>query len=296
MLSILIPTYNHNVLPLVTAVHSQLEMVDVTYEIIVYDDGSTIALPDNETIVSFKNTQLLKVPTNIGRSAIRHALAESAKYQNLLFLDADVMPVTSSFIASYLDTLQQQEYDVIYGGVAYAKEHPTIEERLRWEYGRQREVQPVSIRQKKPHFIITQNVLITKTLFLSLTIPKENFYGDDLVFSQQLKRKNATVIHINNPVFHLGLEPSGQYLQKALSAVKSIVTLEKEGILDHNLTALQQSYVTLKKFGAVAIFKWYITPKKEKMKQNLMSGSPKLRWFDLYRLLYYIELKSEAHA
>ena len=296
MLSILIPTYNHNVYPLVTKLDEELAATNSTYEILVFDDGSTEPLVQNKKIEVFKNTSLRKLPHNIGRSAVRLQLAKNATYNFLLFLDADVMPVSTSFVTTYINTIKEKEPEVAFGGIFYTEEKPPIEERLRWEYGKNREVQPVAEREKKPHFIITQNVLIKKDVYLNLSIPTENFYGDDLVFSQQLKTKGIEVLHIDNPVIHLGLESSKQYLEKALSAVSSIVALEKKGVLDPNLTKLQQAYSTLKKWKAIRLFKWYVASRKRKMEQNFLSENPNLRWFDMYRLLYYIELKEKRHA
>ncbi|QIE59077.1 glycosyltransferase family 2 protein [Rasiella rasia] len=296
MLSILIPTYNHSVYSLVQALDNEFTSLNITYEILVFDDGSTLPLPDNEKITSFAHVKFQKLKQNIGRSAIRKKLAENAIYETILFLDADVLPVSPSFIDTYYKAMNQGAFEVIFGGVAYAQEKPKIDERLRWEYGRQREVKAAAERQKAPHFIITQNVLLKKKTFLELSIPTENFYGDDLVFSQQLKTKNINVLHIENPVFHLGLESSQHYLKKALSAVKSIVALEDKGVLDPNLTKLQQTYVKLKKLRMLGLFTWFFSKKKAKMKENFTSASPNLKWFDLYRLLYYIELKSKSNA
>tara|TARA_A100000171_G_scaffold51983_1_gene68348 strand:+ start:12509 stop:13399 length:891 start_codon:yes stop_codon:yes gene_type:complete len=296
MLSILIPTYNHNVFQLVTRLNNELETVEIPYEILVFDDNSSEPLPDNDRIVTYKKTHLKKLSKNIGRSAIRLQLAQAAAYDWILFLDADVMPVASNFIQKYVDACSNTAQEVLFGGISYAEEKPPKKQLLRWEYGRNREVQPVKERQKKPHFVITQNVLIKKETYLSLPIPTENFYGDDLVFSQELKRKNSNVLHIENPVLHLGLESSEKYLKKALSAVKSIVMLEENGTLDNDLTKLQQTYLQLKRYRLLGVFKLYFSAKKKKMEQNLLSSTPNLRWFDLYRLLYYIELKSEKNA
>ena len=42
MLSILIPTYNYNVYPLVMELKSQADELDLSYEILVQDDASKI--------------------------------------------------------------------------------------------------------------------------------------------------------------------------------------------------------------------------------------------------------------
>ncbi|WP_157809595.1 glycosyltransferase [Ulvibacter sp. MAR_2010_11] len=296
MLSILIPTYNHNVYQLVETLQKELGQKAIDCEIIVMDDGSTIPLPHNDKIIAFPNVSFKKLPKNIGRSAIRGQLASAAKFENLLFLDADVLPVSETFLANYLAAIVKNDFDVIFGGVAYQNDAPSEKERLRWKYGKEREVQTVSEREKHPYFIITQNLLIKKECFESVNKALENFYGDDLVISQALKRKKSKVLHIDNPVYHLGLESSENYLKKALSAISSIVSLEKSGLLDADFTKLQQSYVLLKNWKMTTLFSKLISPFKKKMERNFVSANPNLLWFDLYRLNYYIELKSESHA
>lgn len=55
MLSILIPTYNYNVYPLVSELHRQCLECGIAFEIIVFDDGSNRYIKDNQQINSFKN-------------------------------------------------------------------------------------------------------------------------------------------------------------------------------------------------------------------------------------------------
>ncbi|WP_338409187.1 glycosyltransferase, partial [uncultured Flavobacterium sp.] len=55
MLSILIPTYNHNVFPLVVELFSQVNKLKIDYEILVLDDGSTQYVEENLKISTLKN-------------------------------------------------------------------------------------------------------------------------------------------------------------------------------------------------------------------------------------------------
>ena len=55
MLSILIPTYNYNVVPLVLDLHKQCLECEINFEILVFDDGSKLFTIENHKINSLKN-------------------------------------------------------------------------------------------------------------------------------------------------------------------------------------------------------------------------------------------------
>ena len=208
MLSILIPTYNYNVVPLVLDLHKQCLECEINFEILVFDDGSKLFTIENHKINSLKNCRLEVLENNIGRSAIRNLLAKKATFNNLLFLDADTIPVHNHFIKNYVAQINEDE-KVVYGGIKYQKEKPKKSEVLRWKYGISREALSVEHRQKNPYLsLLTLNFLIHKTVFEKVsfneTIP--NLRHEDTLFSYNLKQQKIKVIHIENPVFHLGLD------------------------------------------------------------------------------------------
>ena len=55
MLSILIPTYNYNVVPFVMELRKQCLECNIIFEILVFDDGSKLFLDENQKINSFEN-------------------------------------------------------------------------------------------------------------------------------------------------------------------------------------------------------------------------------------------------
>lgn len=292
MLSILIPTYNHNVYKLVCRLHLEAEHLSIPYEIIVIDDHSNIELPENEKINKLSHVEYTVLDQNIGRAAVRELLARKAQYDRLLFLDADVIPVSETFLAEYIIELKKTNTEVLFGGVAYEDLTPVVKERLRWHYGRKRESGHVNKRLQQPHFVSSPNLMITKDLFQKINTLTENVYGDDLVLSQQLKNERIPVHHIDNPVYHLGLETSKEYLEKALSAVKTIVMLERRGELETDFTTLQKSYIQLRKWKVAGLLYILVKGLKKVIERNLVSAKPSLFCFDLYRLQYYIELKN----
>jgi len=294
-LSILIPIYNYDVTALVQAIYEQAVKADILFEIILIEDASTLYLTENRTVTERNNIHYSISERNIGRAATRQTLAQNAQYEWLLFLDADVMPVHDNFIGSYLE-YTNNDNDVVCGGIAYQDKKPHPDHILRWTYGHKREVKTAHVRNITPYHVVSANILIKRKVFLNTNEHTTNTYGLDNYFSYNLKQQEARVIHIDNPVYHLGLEKNAQYFKKALQAVDTTVALERVGILKNNQRPLQQAYLKLEKFHADGIFNWFLKPFLNKMRNNFLGSSPNMFYFDLYRLYYYIKIKRESNA
>ena len=295
MVSVLVPTYNYHIYPLVEEIHKQWEATDIPFEIIVSDDHSSKYIQENQKITTFSNTHYLSQKQNLGRTKNREVLATTAKYQWLLFLDADVLPTSASFIQNYINTLQE-DIDVIYGGVSYQENSPDSSTYLRWYYGKHRESQSIKKRLQQPCFIISQNLLIKKDFFLKANISTENRYGLDNLFSHQLKVLNARVKHINNPIIHLGLEENTVFLKKTIEAVETTVYYEQKELMECTLSNLQKSYCLLEKRKITGLFLKLVTPFKKRIEKKLLSTSPSLFLFDIYKLQHYASLKKRVDA
>jgi len=86
MLSILIPTYNYNVYPLVETIEKQVLKANIIFELICLDDGSfSILNENNQKINALANCKFIEAKKNNGRTATRQLLAEQAQYNWLLF-------------------------------------------------------------------------------------------------------------------------------------------------------------------------------------------------------------------
>jgi glycosyltransferase involved in cell wall biosynthesis len=295
-ISILIPVYNYDVTSLVKGLVLQCSKIDVPTQIIVYEDGSSLFLSENYSVENTPNVAYFQASENIGRSAARQFLAEKATFQWVLFLDADVLPVSENFITNYITSRQTENHPVVCGGLAYKKEKPETEKVLRWKYGREREEQSVEQRIKYSHFITSANVLYKKNLFFTLNTELGDYYGDDLIISQNIKNKGLEVIHINNPVYHLGLETSLEYLQKAERAVAFVVESEKEGKLDTDFMGFQKAFIKLNKMGVSSLALLVLGTFEKTLRKNLTSVNPSLFYFDMYRLLHFLKLKKEKNA
>ncbi len=294
MLSILIPTYNYNITTLVNTIWQQCKKKSYPFEIIVVDDcSSNLTLTKNNfEITKLENCKFLKNKHNIGRTATRNFLCKEAQYDWLLFLDADVIPKYEDFIQRF-NLEENKNAEVIFGGISYDYKMPKQDELFRWEYGKKREAKPVSERLKEPYFIISQNLMIKKTVFIASNTLNESVYGLDILFSNNLKKNKVNIKHIDNPVLHFGLETTNIFIEKSLEAVKTTFLLENKNLLDCDLRPLQKSYLKLKKWNLDGFFSFIVSKLLNRMKVNFHSLKPNLFWFDLYRLHYYIQLKSE---
>lgn len=295
MISVLIPTYNYNVYPLVKEVHLQGEKLGITFEIIVYDDCSPKPILENEKINELPHGSYVKLPKNIGRSAIRNKLARDANYINLLFLDADTKIISPQFLENYTSVIKEDS-QIIYGGILYQKNKPKATEILRWVYGNKREALPVQERNKHPHLrFLTLNFLIKKDVFSVIEFNEKipNLRHEDTLFALDAKKNKINVTHIDNPVIHLGLESSEVFLRKSEESVNVLHLFLNQNMIDANDIALTKKAKQLKKFGLSRLFVWFYDVSKGWMKKNLLYSNPSMFVFDLYRLGYFLKFQKK---
>lgn len=292
MLSILIPTYNYAILALVKNVHQQCLEAQIPFEIICLDDQSDNDYQiENLNISTLPNCIYNVNQTNVGRTRTRQRLAEQAKYDWLLFLDADVIPVTSAFIQHYIDAIQPNT--VIFGGYQYEKESTDATKILRYRYGKEREEKYASERNKNPYtYVFSGNMLVPKSIFLNFNYQaNEKNYGMDIYFGYQLYQQHISVLHLDNPILHLGLETNEVYFQKALQGVESRkkYLLHEKGV--DQMNPLVQAYAKLKKLGLTKLVAVGFKIVAPFLKKNILSTNPKLVYFDIYRLGYLCSLE-----
>lgn len=293
MISILIPTYNYKVTALVNSVYKQLELTSIPFEIIVLEDGST---QTNQEIAHLGHTSILCLEENKGRVKARQVLAQKAKYNWLLFLDADVLPKKSTFIVNYLKYFST-DYDAIFGGFYYYNTPPEKSLMLRWKYGKTKEQVPASIRNKKPFkIIISANCLIKKNVFntINKAMDQKKGYGFDNLFGALLKEHQCKVLHLDNEVYHIGIEESKSYLKKKEHAALTLLQLEKEGVITSHDNDLLQLFTTLKTYHLTIVGRWFYKTFKSVMQKQLTGNNPNITLLQLYRISFMCFHATEA--
>jgi glycosyltransferase involved in cell wall biosynthesis len=288
VISVLIPTFNTDVSPLVDFLLSQNDSSLFKMEIIIWDDASNIdafGLCDNENISFFRS------PINRGRAKTRELLAEKAKYPYLLFLDADVLPVSTFFLAKYLQ--HASENSVLVGGIQYESKKPESNRYFRWFYGKAREEISVKNRLIKPydHFM-TGNFLVPKSIFLQFPLHDViTGYGhEDTLLGYKFQQVGVPIRHIDNPVFHLGLEENEVFFAKSKEAVSSLLRLKQLGFIIPS--KLIKVYILLEKVKLVAFCAlFYPLFEIRFLKKYIFMGNIfSLFFFDIFRLLYFCKL------
>lgn len=295
MLSILIPVYNYNTLPLVLELQKQCLNCAIEFEILCQDDASVSKWNiENQKINSIANCVFFINNSNLGRGRNINSLVEKSKYSSLLIMDCDTFPTQNNFIQKYCEVILNTS--VVFGGIQYEKEIPCKEKLLRWIYGNKREALSLENRSKSPNTkALTSNLLIQKEIIsqypFDVSITKYGY--EDLCFLSVLKTKNIKVSHIDNPTYHLNLETSIVFLEKTKTAIGNLVYIINSGKFSNIESKINSAYIILKKLRLVAITAFIFNKTESKIISNLLSEKPSLFLFDLYKLGYYCKIQSK---
>jgi glycosyltransferase involved in cell wall biosynthesis len=286
MLSILIPTKDYNCRTLVEALSRQGELLNVPYEILLGEDGSSYeGVELNRPISQLPGCRIIEYKENQGRARIRNRLAEEARYENILFIDSDAIVEKNNFLATYLQALKKN--DVVCGGLYHPVIIPSPDCTLRYKYEKKADKKrSASVRSKRPYNdFSTFNFAIKRNLFLSIRFD-ENIkdYGyEDTLFGHQIKARGYTIAHINNQLLHTGLENNQLYLKKIEQSLKTLYTISEE----IGTTPLLSAYRRLHSLGLIPFTAWTWEQTQQILRKNLTSKNPSLFLFNLYKLGYY---------
>lgn len=298
MLSILIPTFQYNCLPLVTELHRQADLLKIPFEIICLDDasGDVLYAIENEAINLLPFASFNSNTSNLGRAANRNLLAQKAKHEWLLFLDCDTYPSQDNFISAYVTAVVSSKDLVYFGGLAYKPKGFNRFNKLRYNYGILREAIPLSVRSKKIYtHALTSNILVHKKVFTDHKFDEKlkNYGYEDLVFIYNLQKNNIKIHHIDNAVFHLNLETSTDFIKKCEKAVENLIYIEELNLLPKNHTKIQKIGEIIKFFRLKWLFSKIFMSYKNDFIKDLTSSNPSINTLDLYKLCYYCHLKKQ---
>jgi len=296
MISVLIPVYNFVVVDLVGALQKEAGRLWDDYEILVVDDGSSGWMrQQNRLICQWPNVKLRELPENIGRARIRNLMAGMARFETLLFMDCDAGVPDDQFIARYVPYAGKDL--VVCGGRAYESSPPDDNDLLlRWTYGIRREQTPAVNRSRVPYrSFMTNNFLIQKELMLKIPFDEDLIlYGhEDTLFGIELQKKLVPVVHIQNPLVHIGLEVSAEFLRKTAEGIENLRMLvangkiRREHFIDIRLLQAGMMIKRLKLHKAVLfVYSWFGAA----IIRNLRGNNPSLLLFDFHKLAIFFSL------
>lgn len=276
MLSIVIPVYNYNILPLVERLHQEASSLAIPFEILVCDDASTEVF-QNQTITQFSYTRFLQNQVNQHIAYTRNRLLKEAQYPWILLLDADVFPLSLSFIQTYL---QQQHGLFFQGGFTYPATEETSEQSLRLKYGRE-------IEQHK-HLHSCCNLFFNQSELQLKFDDSITTYGyEDTLFFLQLNKRDVKVKRVKNPVLHYSTESNATYLVRTQEACITLAQLIDNQTIQKDEVQLGHVYTQLKKYKLTPIITGIDLVLGRWIKRNLLGKYPSLLPFKLYKLIAF---------
>lgn len=294
MISVLIPIFNYNVSNLVFSLNKQLTEANVEFEIIGVNDASSKFISENQSLSKIENFRLINLEKNIGRSKIRNLLKDEATFDWMLYLDSDVIPQKETFVNTYLNCIKSNKSKLYFGGIINKKNKPKDNEMLRWSYGKKREDINYKLRQKKPYqFFLASNFLVHRSIF-DLCLFNEDIvkYGyEDFVFSEELRNNGVKITHIDNCVYHLGIDKSEVFLEKTKEAIENLHKLKDRKILESDEMRILKVAKKTNDFNLTWFFSGLFKLFNSLFEINLKGKRPSLIIFDLYKLSYYCFLK-----
>ena len=287
-LSILIPVYNWDCTQLIKDLHFQGLTLGIPYEIIVADDCSTDKeLRDKSRLVAetHENCRYFGLPHNIGRAAIRNFMADKSNFDKLLFLDCDAEVKDKQFLKKYMEASHRAS--VVCGGLTHPDEIPQKGQELRYLYEKNAAFErSAGFRSQNPYLRFTSfSFLIEKEVFMKIRFDESYVrYGyEDVQFGHELEANGISILHIDNPLAHVGLDDSASYLNKTRQAVQNAFDHKNE-IGDSS--KLLTHYNKVKRLRLRWLFRFIWVFYQRSMEKNLLGPKPQLRIFSLYKLCY----------
>lgn len=298
MLSILIPTYNYNVYPLVTELKSQANALGIAFEILVQDDASDCYLEENAKINLFQHCYYTLNHVNLGRGNNINLLNNQAKFEFVLILEADAFPEKKNYLEVLINEINLDTF-IIFGGVIYPQKKPKKDKLLRWIYGNERESVSLNKRLKKHYnFVFTWNLLLKKEILTNLNFPQNiKGYGyEDVVFIKQLKENAIPIKHIDNKLIHYNNENNSIFIQKTEKAINTLTQLLFEKKLVYTDTKIGKIYNLIQFWHLETVFIFFYNKLSKRMLKNLNSTNPSLTIFDFYKLGYFCKLNKNKYV
>ena len=292
MISVLIPTYNYTCYKLVSDIHEQLELSGVKYEVIVAEDGSKdqVSIIANQKIAELPNCKHIINKENLGRARIINFLINESKGDWCVIMDSDAQVVTTTFIKTYVD-YSKKDSDVIVGSLVNPEKLPTPNATLRYKYEKAAEkFRTVEYRNANPYARFTTfNFMARRSVLLEVPFDERCIeYGyEDTLMGLELKRKGKEVLHIDNPLMHLGFDSNSVFLRKTETSLHSLKKIEKDML---PYTPLGRMVIKLRSMSLASIVCVIFKLAQPLLKANLLGNKPNLIVFSFYKLGYYLSL------
>ena len=212
-------------------------------------------------------------------------MADQSKYEKLLFLDCDAEVKDKKFLKKYVEA--SDKASVVCGGLTHPDEIPMKGQELRYLYEKNAAYErSAGFRSQNPYLRFTSfSFMIDRDVFMKIRFDESYVrYGyEDVQFGHELEENGVSILHIDNPLAHIGLDDSASYLNKTRQAVQNAFDHQDE-IGDSS--KLLTNYNKVRSLRMRWVFRFFWAFFQKSMEKNLLGPKPKLRIFSLYKLCY----------
>ena len=188
-------------------------------EIVLLDDGGKdgdLAARIAETVQALPcPARFVRLAANVGRARGRNRLASEARAQHLLFLDADMLPDSPSFVADWL-AVAGGDAAVAFGGFSFQRTPIDPRFALHRAMALRSDCLPADQRAAAPEkHVFTSNLLVHRDVFQAVAFD-ERFTGwgwEDVEWAMRVARR-WPILHPHIPASHLGLDTAPALVAK----------------------------------------------------------------------------------
>ncbi len=273
----------------------QLAAEGIDYEVIVVEDGShdQVSIIHNLRINDLDGCRHIRKQHNSGRAAIKNFLADEARGEWLLYLDSDANIIANDYIHKLTDAIEHAgEAGVICGGLLHSDTLPQPSVSLRWRYEHAADRhRSASERAQHPYQHMTPfNMCVRRSVMKAIPFNETcRQYGyEDALFGVMLQKRGVKVMHIDNPLMHVGLESNAIFLHKTETALTTLNTLGQQ-LMPH--TNIGQVVSRLERSHAAMPIRVMFRCLQAPMRHNLLSNRPSLKVFSAYKLGYLLSIR-----
>lgn len=282
-LSICIASYGNDVGSLIEALLGEIEAnPSLSNTEILISDQCSEAHPQQQNWAQHNCVRYHHYTELRGRAANRNHLVGLSQGAQLLFLDADALPVQPNFIAQYLEHAAPKT--VLVGGTAYHSDH---KQWLRYKVGIQKESIPAKRRSQTPYssfsaFNVCMDRAVAQVIPFDANVLE---YGhEDTLFGLELRHRCVPVKHLDNPAYHLGIDSDEAFMEKTKTAVLGLAALINAGKIDEDVR-LYATYKKVQSWGGAVLLRLLNPVLAPWMFGQLSAGRGSVAMFDLYKLV-----------
>jgi len=220
LISVAVPFYRYDVLPLARELIAQARADAPSFELLFADDGSPEPESSDGLQLAFAAApvaaRILRATTNVGRSAIRNRLVAAARGDYILLIDCDMLPDHDDYLARYRALAGAATSDIVCGGRSYQRVTSVrAEQRLYRAFSARTECLPAAVRQAQPsRYVMTNNLLVRRSLLAELPFA-EDYRGwgyEDADWGFRIAARG--ILHVDNTASHFGLISDHELLAK----------------------------------------------------------------------------------